>query len=206
MIGLLGIPGALPVFSVCQTLPVVGYAGTPCHAFQTLRGAGSRAAAFKAHMASKKHLRAAKKAGLADDQEEQLGRIVWAEAVQQRNEAAETHGERLVRMQEVRLLCFVVGMFEQGGRGARRAPRAHAGGAPLALVLLACFCFVGMFREEEAHGERLVRMQQVRLSHALFVWHCRDVHMGRVTRVASTGSVDSVRMQANCVFLFLCLA
>jgi hypothetical protein len=60
------------------------------------------AGAFQAHMASKRHVRAAVRAGCGSDEGEQLARIVWADAVQRRDDDAETHGERLVRLQEVR--------------------------------------------------------------------------------------------------------
>lgn len=53
-------------------------------------------------MTSKKHVRAARRAGCDGDEAEQLGRIVWAEAVQHAELDAETHHERLVRLATVR--------------------------------------------------------------------------------------------------------
>ena len=52
-------------------------------------------------MSSKKHLKAAQRGGHGDDQEEQLARVVWADAVQRTDEDGETHAERRVRLLEV---------------------------------------------------------------------------------------------------------
>lgn len=59
------------------------------------------AGAFQAHMCSKKHLKAAKRSGCGQDQEEQLARVVWADAIARNDEGGETHAERRVRLFEV---------------------------------------------------------------------------------------------------------
>lgn len=64
--------------------------------------AAPRAGVFQAHMASKRHRKAAERAGCGDDQEEQLECVVWAEAARPRGADGETHAERLVRMHQVR--------------------------------------------------------------------------------------------------------
>ena len=73
---------------------------------ERVSGAEACAGTFKAHLASKRHLKAAARSNCADDQAEQLARVTWADAGQHRDTDGETHGERLVRLHEVRLLLL----------------------------------------------------------------------------------------------------
>jgi hypothetical protein len=67
------------------------------------------AGVFKAHLTSKKHMKAAERKGCGGNQEGQLEQVVWAANTQPRGRDGETHAERLTRLNVVcdqaQMLC-----------------------------------------------------------------------------------------------------
>lgn len=93
---------------------------TPARAHFTTEACVSAADVFKTHLCSRKHLKAAKRAGCEQDQEEQMRQLMWAHGVTPADLTAETHEERFTRTAKARTLSPVV--KPQPERRARSAP------------------------------------------------------------------------------------